>query len=68
MKPTNADYLRSLSNELLHATLAGLMGFKTEKEIEALKEWLQKEWIKDEWKTTRDNLSIEELYNILSAL
>ncbi len=43
---TNADYIRSLGNDLLHATLTGLMGLDGEEEIEGLKEWLEKD--KDE--------------------
>jgi len=46
---TNADYIRSLSDSLLHATLSGLMGFSEEKQIDILERWLAEEYDCKKW-------------------
>lgn len=46
---TNADYIRSLSDELLHATLSGLMGLN-ETETDKMKDWLLQDFKVDDWR------------------
>lgn len=48
----NREYIQSLSPELFHATLCGLMGIELGDTIkeDVLKEWLEKDCKDEKWK------------------